>query len=53
MVVSPFTTPQVLLLACTPFSVVGALVPLVMHGRMTWEALLTTAVLTGFGNSAG
>ncbi|GAX75222.1 hypothetical protein CEUSTIGMA_g2666.t1 [Chlamydomonas eustigma] len=53
VVVSPFTTPSVLLLASTPFSVAGAFIPLLLKGQMSWNALLLSAVLTGFGNSAG
>ena len=53
VLVSPFTTPAVLLLASTPFSVAGAAIPILMRGSMTWHSILLTAMLAGFGNSAG
>ena len=53
VLVSPFTTPSVLLLGMVPFSIAGASLPLLFRGEMTWNLVLATALLTGFGNSTG
>lgn len=53
VVLSPFTTAGTLLLSYVPLSVIGASLPIVMQGKMTWHLVLATAILTGFGNSTG
>uniref|UniRef100_A0A7R9YX00 Major facilitator superfamily (MFS) profile domain-containing protein n=1 Tax=Chlamydomonas euryale TaxID=1486919 RepID=A0A7R9YX00_9CHLO len=53
VVLSRFLTPGQLLLSATPFSVVGASLPLLFAGSMTRPLIFATALLTGFGNSTG
>jgi len=51
--VSRWTSPAVLLLCSTPFSLLGSALPLVMQGHMSRVLVLATASLAGFGNSTG
>lgn len=53
VLISPLTTPSVLLLGSIPFSLVGASLPIVFQGNMTQQLILSAAFLSGFGNSAG
>ncbi len=48
------TTPATLLLTFTPLAMVGASLPLWAGAYLSpWHLLLSTAVLTGLGNSTG
>lgn len=52
--VSHLTSPSTLLLTFTPLAMLGASLPLWAGAYLTpWQLIMTTAILTGLGNSTG